>query len=169
MSKTIAVERFTGGLFYVFEEAFEQVHGVFLDKGTSLFETLATISAEEASRPVGNQCATLAAQVAHIRFYIDLTEKYMLGDPQKGADWDEIWRTVGSVTSEEWNSIRTHRILFLGAQCVHGLLPYRLNYGSPYPVPVRKRFRDYFSKREPTGSRFYAGHRLHLQHPKSGT
>ncbi len=36
----------------MFDETFEQVQGMYLDKGTSLFETLATVTAEEASRPV---------------------------------------------------------------------------------------------------------------------
>ena len=98
MAATIGVKRFTVGLYLLLEETFEQVHGAFLNRGTSLFETLATISAEEASRPVGLQCATLSTQVSHVRFYIDLTEQYMLGNPQKNTDWGEIWRTVGCVT-----------------------------------------------------------------------
>ena len=65
-------------LFELFEETFEQVHGIYLDGGTSLFETLATISAEEASLPVSATCATLAAQVEHVRFYLDVLETYLL-------------------------------------------------------------------------------------------
>jgi hypothetical protein len=42
-----------------------------LDDGTSLFETLETVSAQEASIPVGGKCASLAAQVAHVIFYIE--------------------------------------------------------------------------------------------------
>ena len=36
----IPVERLTFTLFGLLTETFEQVHGIFLDKGTSLFETL---------------------------------------------------------------------------------------------------------------------------------
>ncbi|MEI2736167.1 MAG: hypothetical protein V9G24_16185 [Rhodoblastus sp.] len=51
------------------------VHGFYRDRGTSLFETLATISAEEASIAVGGKCATVAAQVKHIAFYLDVLEE----------------------------------------------------------------------------------------------
>jgi len=65
MRKTgqIQIEHFTQALLFLLEETFDTVHGIYLDKGTSLFETLATISAKEASIPVGGRCATLAAQV----------------------------------------------------------------------------------------------------------
>ncbi len=83
-------------------ETFEQVKGIYLDKNTSLFETLATISAEDASKPVSASCATLAAQVAHVRFYIDVLEQYLRDQPPEKVDWGEIWRTVSTVTPEEW-------------------------------------------------------------------
>ena len=52
MSTQIATDSFKKQLFLLFEETFDHVHGVYLDRGTSLFETLEAISAEEASRPV---------------------------------------------------------------------------------------------------------------------
>jgi hypothetical protein len=69
MSTQIQAEHFTGALFTLLDETFDNVHGYFLDKGTSMFETLVTISAEEASTLVGGKCATLAAQVKHVAFY----------------------------------------------------------------------------------------------------
>ena len=75
MSAQIQAEHFTNSLYALLDEAFDNVHGYFLDKGTSMFETLATISAEEASRPVGGKCATLAAQVKHVAFYLDVVER----------------------------------------------------------------------------------------------
>ena len=102
MAKSIAVEHFTSILYDLLDETFERVHGIYLDKGTSLFETLATISAEEASLPVGGKCATLAAQVEHVRYYLDVLEGHMLKQPMDKADWGEIWRTVHSVTPTEW-------------------------------------------------------------------
>ena len=63
---------FTNNLFAFMEETFEpKHHGIYLDRGTSLFETLDRVSAEEASIPVGGKCASLAAQVAHVIFYIE--------------------------------------------------------------------------------------------------
>lgn len=99
-------ENFVGAVLYVLDEAFDNVHGVFLDKGTSLFETLATVSAEEASRPVSATCATLAAQVTHTAFYLERTYDWVMGKNRGEVDWGEIWRTVGAVTPEEWEAIK---------------------------------------------------------------
>jgi hypothetical protein len=72
MAKPIQPEHFSSALYTLLDEAFDNVHGLFLDPGTSMFETLATISAAEASSPVGGKCATLAAQVKHVAFYLDV-------------------------------------------------------------------------------------------------
>ena len=106
MTTSIPVERFTNELFFVIEEAFESVHGIFLDKGTSLLETLAEITADEASIPVGGKCATLAAQVEHVCFFLDVLDRYMTTGQQGGADWGEVWRTVKGVTPEEWTALQ---------------------------------------------------------------
>jgi hypothetical protein len=66
---TIAADHFTRALLDLLDETFDHVKGHYLDGGTSLFETLATITAAEASIPVGGKCATLAAQVKHVAFY----------------------------------------------------------------------------------------------------
>lgn len=91
----------------VLEETFEHHHGIFLDKGTSLLETLQGIDHRQASVPVGGRCATLAAQVAHVTFYLEVLERDLVGEPESKVDWDEIWRTVGAVTPEEWDALRT--------------------------------------------------------------
>jgi hypothetical protein len=94
-------DHFTGALLAALEEMFENVHGMYLDRGTSLFETLATITAAEASRPVSANCASIAAHVEHMRFYMETTLRFVRGErPQ--VDWTEIWRTVRAVTPEEW-------------------------------------------------------------------
>lgn len=99
MSDTIATGDFRGGLLIVLEGIFERVHGYMLDPGTSLFETLAVVSAEEASLPISVQSANLAAQVNHVRFYLDA----LLADPPsagQAVDWALSWR-VGAVTDAE--------------------------------------------------------------------
>ena len=103
---TITQDRFTTELFDLLEETFETHHGIFLDKGTSLFETLAPITAGQASRPVGGQCATLAAQTAHVTFYLEVLERYINTGHTGQVDWGEIWRTVGAVTPDEWAALR---------------------------------------------------------------
>ncbi len=106
MAKPISQVNFTNNIFAVFEETFETHHGVYLDKGTSLFETLETISAEEASRPVSARCASLAAQVAHVTFYMEVLEKTILIEDIGKVDWDEIWNRVEAVTPEEWATLK---------------------------------------------------------------
>jgi hypothetical protein len=107
MSSQIQTEHFTGAIFTLLDETFDNVQGIYLDKGTSLFETLATISAEEASVPVGGKCATLAAQVKHVAFYLDVLERYVRTGTNEGVDWGKIWRETSAVNAEEWNAIKT--------------------------------------------------------------
>ena len=104
----IQADHFTNALYSLLDEAFDNVHGYFLDKGTSMFETLATISAEEASMPVGGKCATLAAQVKHVAFYLDVTERFVRTGTNEPVDWGEIWRTTTEVTPDEWEALKTN-------------------------------------------------------------
>ena len=107
MSTQIQTDRFTSALYALLDETFDNVQGYFLDKGTSLFETLATISAEEASVPVGGRCATLAAQVKHVAFYLDVLAEALRTQRFERQDWGKIWRETGAVTPEEWDALRT--------------------------------------------------------------
>jgi hypothetical protein len=98
---------FANNLFLLMEETFESKnHGIYLDNGTSLFETLETVSAEEASIPVGGKCASLAAQVAHVTFFIESFERFALQGDNSPRDWVLIWRTVEKVTPEEWEDYK---------------------------------------------------------------
>ena len=104
MSTKIDQEHIVPDLFDFLDEAFVKHHGIFLDSGTSLFETLETITAEEASIPVGGKCATLAAQVAHVNFYLEVMEAYILKQDRGQVDWGDIWRRVNRVSAEEWKA-----------------------------------------------------------------
>ena len=106
MTDQIQVEHFTKALYTLLDEAFDNVHGIFLDKGTSMFETLATISADEASIPVGGRCATLAAQVKHVAFYLDVLEHNVRSGVFERVDWGEIWRTTKGVSPAEWEALK---------------------------------------------------------------
>jgi hypothetical protein len=106
MSIKIDQEHIIKDLFDILDEAFVTHHGIFLDEGTSLFETLETITAEEASIPVGGKCATLAAQVAHVNFYLEVIEAYILKKDTGKVDWDDIWRRVSKVSPEEWKAYK---------------------------------------------------------------
>ena len=100
---------FANPLYDLLEETFENKHhGIYLDKGTSLFETLDGVTAAQASIPVGGKCASLAAQVAHMIFYIECFERFALQNDTSPVDWGEIWRTVEKVTPEEWDQMRAN-------------------------------------------------------------
>jgi hypothetical protein len=106
MNKTINQEFFTTQLFDMLTETFEMHHGIYLDKGTSLFDTLETVTAEEASQLVGGKCAALSAQVAHVTFFLEVAERYIQGRPDEDVDWGKIWRTIEKVSSADWESLR---------------------------------------------------------------
>ena len=107
MSPQIKTDHFTKALYALLDETFDNVQGYYLDKGTSMFETLATISAEEASLPVGGKCATLAAQVKHVAFYLDVLEKAVRTQQFERQDWGKIWRETSAVTPEEWEALKS--------------------------------------------------------------
>lgn len=107
MSTPIQPDLFTSALYALLDETFDNVHGFYLDKGTSMFETLATISAEEASIPVGGRCATLAAQVKHVAFYLDVLEKAVRTQQFERQDWGKIWRETSTVTPDEWEALKS--------------------------------------------------------------
>lgn len=107
MPTQIQSDQLTKALYLLLDETFDNVHGLFLDPGTSMFETLATISAAEASIPVGGKCATLGAQVKHVVFYLDVLEKSVRTQKFEPQDWGKIWRETTAVTPQEWETLKT--------------------------------------------------------------
>ena len=105
MSDTIPLAAFQEALLRLVEETFQQVHGIYLDRGTSLFETLAPVTAEVASRRVAPTCACLAAQVEHVAFYLEVAARYARGEEFGRIDWDAAWRRTGA-TPEEWAALQ---------------------------------------------------------------
>jgi hypothetical protein len=106
MAAHIDAQHWKTELFSVLDETFERVNGIYLDRGTSLFETLATISADEASRPISSQCASIAAQVYHVRYYLEVLSAYMRGQPPAALDWPGSWQQVTTVSPAEWDEQR---------------------------------------------------------------
>lgn len=100
---TISAAHFAENLFALLTETFERTSGIYLDKGTDFFGTLADLSAEQASSPVLG--ISVAAQVFHTAFYLRAMERYFEGFTEK-TDWDESW-TVQSVTEPEWHALKT--------------------------------------------------------------
>lgn len=101
----IPLEAYKASLFRMLDETFEDVQGMFLDRGTSLFETLETISAEEASRPVSASCASIAGQVNHTRVYLERMIRFARGEQVEEINWDTTWQ-ITAVTDAEWQSLK---------------------------------------------------------------
>jgi len=104
MSDTLNTSYVVNSMLHKLDETFAHGGTHYLDPNTSLFETLAGIPSDVASRPVSSRCNTLSAQVEHIRLTLDVSNKVMLGIDYGTIDWGEIWRTVGAVTPEEWSA-----------------------------------------------------------------
>ena len=101
---TIALADFRAALLATLEEAFENVHGYFLDKGDSIFETLAEVSAAQASESLGPRSGNIAAKVNHIRFYLDAVAANAAAADYIPVDWESSW-AVGEVTEAEWRNL----------------------------------------------------------------
>ena len=106
MTAMVPANTLSSTLLALFDETVTQVQGIYLDRGTSLSETLATITAEQASTPLGREGSTIAAHVAHTIFYLEIGELYFLGRPPEKVDWGEIWRTVHAVDEMAWSALR---------------------------------------------------------------
>jgi len=99
------LETFKAAYFDLLDETFEHVHGIYLDKGTSLLETLSGVSAEVASRAVSKNGTTIAAHVKHVEFYLTVLEQALSGKDPGKVDWNEIWRTTRGVSESEWQAL----------------------------------------------------------------
>lgn len=105
MSHPITTSLFTGSLRALLGETFEKVEGIYLDRATSLTETLSGITAEQASRSIIEGGATIAGHVEHIRFYIRVLNDYVDGVNADKIDWKQSW-LCHTVTTSEWDAIR---------------------------------------------------------------
>jgi hypothetical protein len=106
VSRTARHETFCQELFHLLEETFDTHHGFYLDRGTSLFATLDLIGPHEASIPIGNGCATIAAQVEHVIYYLEVLAGEITGREVDNVDWGEVWSRVSGVTPAEWNDLK---------------------------------------------------------------
>ena len=105
--QTIPLTSFMEGLSATLRELFETVPrpSTMLDPGDAFFETLPTISAEEASRPAANGISNIAAEVNHTTFYIDVALQYLRGQEPGQVDWQGSWN-VGAVDDAEWTALQ---------------------------------------------------------------
>ena len=87
------------------EETFETHYGIYIDKGTSLLDTLADITAAEASVRSSDRTASIAAHVRHVTFYLQVLETLLRGQETGDVNWREIWENDRPVTGDEWQAV----------------------------------------------------------------
>jgi hypothetical protein len=105
MSNQIAKEVFTTELYDLLSETFEEYKGIYLDKSTTLFETLDTLTANDASHTAIDDGTSIAGQVEHIRFYLRVLEGCFLKKETGKIDWKESWK-VKEVTPGQWDDLK---------------------------------------------------------------
>jgi hypothetical protein len=98
----IPVDAFRSAFLTLLEEIFETRHDPVLDPGETLRETLASITAEEASRESAAGLAPISAQVAHIVLLID---EQLRGQPTEDSAWADAW-SIQAVSADEWSVLR---------------------------------------------------------------
>jgi len=104
-TESISNEVFRMAVVSVLEETFERVErSIFLDKGDSFFESLANVSAEEASRPIAAHGNSIAAQVNHVAAFIGWLNTMTSGEPVGMLDWEGTW-SKNEVTPAEWDEL----------------------------------------------------------------
>lgn len=84
-------------------ETFSKVSGHYLDRGTSLLETLAGLDAERVSRPAPGNGETVAAHVFHLCFYLEVLDEYATGRRTGKTDWTQSW--VVSTDEAAWAAL----------------------------------------------------------------
>lgn len=101
----IASEQFAKSISILLQETFEKVTGIYLDRGTSLFETLELISADQASKPMPNTGTSIAGHVDHVRYYLRVINESIDGVKHERIDWSQSWLTK-TVDSTQWQTLK---------------------------------------------------------------
>lgn len=98
-------KKFANALLYLYQETFEgspPKGSIYLDRGVGVYNTIAKMSAEEASQAVAG--ATIAAHTEHLRYYLEILGNFLQGIVT-AADWNKSWQ-IKEVSEEEWKEIR---------------------------------------------------------------
>jgi hypothetical protein len=87
----------------------EPQSGLLLNAGDAgLVRSLDRLTAAQASAIVHNGKSSIAAHVDHLRYGLELLNRWSEGDDPFGtADWSASWRRT-TVSEGEWESLRTH-------------------------------------------------------------
>ena len=105
MSQPVPNDLITKQILSLLKEVFVEVQGAILDRGTSLCETLDSLTAADASKPSIPGGTSIAGHTEHILFYLRVTDAYMEGRDLGKLDWKQSW-LVHEVTESEWTDLR---------------------------------------------------------------
>lgn len=105
MTTHVPVSAIKQGINAALNETFDQPIGMFLDKGDALWQTLDNVTAEQASVPIAEDGNSIAGQVAHMTFYLDVMAAYMRNEPPEKPDWADAWKTV-KVDAHQWQDLK---------------------------------------------------------------
>ena len=106
MAADIPLEKARNEVLEFLGETFERVRGIFLDRGTSFFETLDQVTAHEASKRASPDTASVAAHVRHVVYYLEVLQRSLRGEPLGTLDWREIWENDRPVDEDAWTALR---------------------------------------------------------------
>ena len=101
----ISVTVFRKELLDLLEETFEKTQGIYLDRETSLFQTLDELTADQASKSISPKGATIAGHTEHMAFYLDVLTDCIERKPIGKLNWQESWK-VQSVDEAAWVAVR---------------------------------------------------------------
>lgn len=85
-----------------FEGSPEGQPSAYLDRGKGIFNTLASINAEGASKEFTG--ATIAAQTEHAKFYLDRMCEFINGRTED-VNWEDSW-LIETVNDVEWEALQ---------------------------------------------------------------
>jgi hypothetical protein len=104
----IAAQDYTGNLERLIAETFEgppaEGGSAYLDEGAGLFQTIAPITAEIASRAPHPGAPTIAAHCVHVAYYVQALHGFLVGR-KATLDWPGSWK-VQKVDDAAWDAVR---------------------------------------------------------------
>lgn len=106
MPTDVALEKARSEVLEFLGETFDRVRGIYLDRGTSFFETLEGVTASEASKRASPDTASVAAHVRHCIYYLEVLQRSLRGETLGTLDWREIWKNDQPVDDGEWTVLR---------------------------------------------------------------
>ncbi len=103
------VADFRKDIVMLFREAFEAVppgqnYTWFVQGKEGIFDALATVTAEQASRRHGPESNSIGAHLNHVRYFLFLFNADMSADKSVEADWEGSW-SKQVFTDEEWKQL----------------------------------------------------------------